>query len=371
MLPFSKDKFFTFITRNSLQVYDPESKLLGELPLTDLVDNLEVINPDKLTQFISQFIEKLSINKLSFIIFISDLITYQKNFPKSDNLDSEIEDYLNKIPHLKPNLTYNLIEAADFVTIIVVNKEIYQSVINGLLLQECKVTLVLPTSIFINQENLSALQGINLDEVLKDKDLVRKANFLEQNSNINKLLTPQIKSNRAQNKVGNIDPSKNHLTFYLIIFFLVIGLAVGGYAYYVFYRNNPNLNKTTKVIKNQVKTASSLQQETTNSGEQKQDNNQAIPLNKDSLKIQILNGTGKTGDAVKVRDVLSALGYKNFELGDADSLDYKETTISYNPSVPADLVKEIMDKLRESFTMQIVEAPDEPESFDLRIITGI
>ncbi|MDO8341075.1 MAG: LytR C-terminal domain-containing protein [Candidatus Woesebacteria bacterium] len=51
-------------------------------------------------------------------------------------------------------------------------------------------------------------------------------------------------------------------------------------------------------------------------------------LKRDTLKIQVLNGSGVSGAAGKAKTYLEGLGYKNVDTGNAGTSDFPETEIS-------------------------------------------
>jgi hypothetical protein len=65
-------------------------------------------------------------------------------------------------------------------------------------------------------------------------------------------------------------------------------------------------------------------------------------LKKESLKIQILNGSGVSGVAGKAKTYLENLGYKNIEIGNANSSSFETTEISIKTAS-----KEYLDLLLE------------------------
>lgn len=58
-------------------------------------------------------------------------------------------------------------------------------------------------------------------------------------------------------------------------------------------------------------------------------------LKREDLKLQVLNGTGKAGEAGKAKAFLEGLGYANVEVGNADSFDYRQTEIRIKASKEA------------------------------------
>ncbi|MFA5136165.1 MAG: LytR C-terminal domain-containing protein [Patescibacteria group bacterium] len=96
-------------------------------------------------------------------------------------------------------------------------------------------------------------------------------------------------------------------------------------------------------------------------------------IEKSSVTIQVLNGTGTPGQAGIVVDALEEAGYDtdNIKSGNADEYDYTETTISARSGFD-EIVDDIRDTLEPTFeniTFDSSELDDESE-FDIVIVTG-
>lgn len=90
-----------------------------------------------------------------------------------------------------------------------------------------------------------------------------------------------------------------------------------------------------------------------------------------SAKIEILNGTGISGEAALLKDKLSALGYSDFKLGNSASSDNRKTQVSFSSDVALELRDEIEGKLGEIY--QSVEAgrASPTGDVDVQIVTGL
>ena len=92
-------------------------------------------------------------------------------------------------------------------------------------------------------------------------------------------------------------------------------------------------------------------------------------INKEELKIKILNGSGIVGKASEVEDVLKEKEYQEIITGNADNYDYVKTEIGVKKSMThvADLLKkELSDYIKSPKITTI----DEDETSDVIIIVG-
>lgn len=127
------------------------------------------------------------------------------------------------------------------------------------------------------------------------------------------------------------DNNKRRLPYYILVTFIafLLGLAFFAGIYYAVS------NKGEKALfpKDQV---SEVTQEPETTPTEK-------PVDLTKYNIRVLNGTGTSGVAARVRGELESAGFKVGSVGNADRDDYEETEIATNTKVE----KEYTDKLRE------------------------
>jgi len=88
------------------------------------------------------------------------------------------------------------------------------------------------------------------------------------------------------------------------------------------------------------------------------------------LKVLILNGTGKPGEASLLKSEIVELGFdtENVEAANADDQDETETTVTFGPSVGTDVRAEVEDLLEGMYEEVNVESSD--LDVDIKILTG-
>lgn len=93
-------------------------------------------------------------------------------------------------------------------------------------------------------------------------------------------------------------------------------------------------------------------------------------LDRSSVTVEVLNGSGVVGAASKASDTLKALGYDVVSSGNADNFDFSSTEIHIksNKSKFVNLVK---SDLSSSYTIGVAAADlDASASADIRVIVG-
>lgn len=98
----------------------------------------------------------------------------------------------------------------------------------------------------------------------------------------------------------------------------------------------------------------------------------AIPapsVNKEELKIKVLNGSGTAGKASSVKELLQKAGYQEIVTGNADNFDYTKTAIQVKKEL-AGAAAVLKKDLADSVTNPKVETLSSDENSDIIIIVG-
>ena len=93
-------------------------------------------------------------------------------------------------------------------------------------------------------------------------------------------------------------------------------------------------------------------------------------VKKETISIEVLNGTGIAGEAGKVKTLLSGLGYKEIEAGNAEAYDYEATEVSFASDFPEAYKEEIIDKLKTTFK-SVKTTTGSTGKFNVVIVTGL
>ena len=85
--------------------------------------------------------------------------------------------------------------------------------------------------------------------------------------------------------------------------------------------------------------------------------------------VQILNGSGISGEASKVDSLLEKAGFTKTTTGNAKSYDYEETEVSIKSSLP-DTVYEAISSALSTYELKKVDPPTSGSSHDVVITVG-
>jgi len=93
-------------------------------------------------------------------------------------------------------------------------------------------------------------------------------------------------------------------------------------------------------------------------------------VDKKSVSIQVLNGTGIVGEAAYLQDRLNSLGYTSVKVGNAAKQDYESTQVTFSSSLSSSAVSEITKEL-EKIYQKVETKKSSSTSYDVEIITGL
>ena len=94
------------------------------------------------------------------------------------------------------------------------------------------------------------------------------------------------------------------------------------------------------------------------------------PVDKASIKIQILNGTGIAKGASYLQGKLRSLGYTQIDVGNAENETYEATEVYFSSTVPDEVVSEISAYLEKTYE-GVKPKTGSTGKYDIKIITGL
>jgi hypothetical protein len=93
-------------------------------------------------------------------------------------------------------------------------------------------------------------------------------------------------------------------------------------------------------------------------------------VDKTEIKIQVQNGTGITGEAAYLQNILKGMGYSEVSVGNSAAQDATDTKVSFGSSVPTSIVSEITAKLGTTY-QTVTKTSSASTTYDVVIITGL
>lgn len=99
----------------------------------------------------------------------------------------------------------------------------------------------------------------------------------------------------------------------------------------------------------------------------------AVPvttISKEDLKMQVLNGSGISGQAAQIKDLLSKAGFNNIDIGNFPGETIADTTATFSARVSKETKKDIVTTLETVFPSIMPDEASSETTYDVVITTG-
>lgn len=87
-------------------------------------------------------------------------------------------------------------------------------------------------------------------------------------------------------------------------------------------------------------------------------------------KVQILNGSGKIGEAGRAKTLIEKAGFKVGNTGNAETFDFTDTIIQVKSSVSSDVLEKLKDSLSSTYSVKTGDKLDSDSDFDIIVTVG-
>lgn len=363
---FSK-KLIIYLRRNSLEVYRENAEgYLGRLEFTvDTAKDEEVINQAKFEETIFTFLNKLALKENKAIIVLSDDVLFQKTLPLStgEEEQKQIDKFFEEVPFDPQKIAKKAIETKNAINLFATNRLLYESCANALSKLQKQTGAVVPAPMLGVTQGVQALTKEDINKI-GNSNLVDASNFLTQEA------VPKAKNDSgepaglepqaAELEAGGQSSSGSNFLLIAGVAFIIIGSTVA-----IFLYKKPDLStlklKSPFAKQNQVQTSPSPSPPESPQSES--------AVKKEDLTVEILNGTGKSGQASQVKSSLEDIGFSKIETGNASNQGHEETLVDFSQKVPNEIRGEIVSKLEETFA-KIKMNIDQNQNFDIIVTTG-
>lgn len=94
------------------------------------------------------------------------------------------------------------------------------------------------------------------------------------------------------------------------------------------------------------------------------------PINRETVSIEVLNGTGISGEAKLLTDKLKTLGYSDITAGNAETSDNTEATVTFSKTLSQSVQDEIKKEL-DGFYKTVNIKTSSTQKSDIVIVTGL
>lgn len=96
----------------------------------------------------------------------------------------------------------------------------------------------------------------------------------------------------------------------------------------------------------------------------------ASPAALDSLKVSVLNGSGKAGEAGKAASLLKNAGFSITQTSNASSFDFAQTVVQVKSGVPSTVILAVEDALKGTYSVATGDALAASSAYDVIVTVG-
>src|SRR5581483_4127996 len=348
---FSKPKVILYVHKNGITFYiDKESAGLQFDFEEDVVKGYELKNSDKLKAQLASFIKDNFNGNFKVILLLSEEIVLEKSIlaKSAEDQHAEIQKFIDEAPF--KNVSKLLYKMSGILQVIATNADIYLSVIDILEQNGWQVEAVVPIRIFGQFAANDILTEDELNSINSKSKVISEGNLLVENQS----LINETKKEHSKQEDNTKDKSAPQSSFessafqkqksqktaftktlLLGVFIAVVFFLIGFFIL--------QLKLWSKLPFNMVSAP------TPTTAPSPSPTPTPIPLSKANLNVEVLNGTGKAGQAGLVKYDLTALGYKNITTDNASSQSNTTTTIEFDSKVGKDTQDELVTALKKVF----------------------
>ncbi len=363
----SSPKILLFLNRNNLFVYGPKGQNSTIAFTPDVFANLEILNEENFVKQLSELLAKANLKGQKGVLILSSKDYFEKTINQKE--PEKIKEFLENIPLEEGSKVVIKIEKQGDFLFLATNLKLIDLIRNCFTKAGGELEAASVAGSFPDLTSEASLGESQVSKILNNSNAIKSANFLNVDAQLTDtdLIRPDVpeessKSDMEAENEPEVSEKRSSAPIITIVLILILVAALGVGT--LMFRQNI----LTKMSNPQNPTP--LPKEASQSGTPTEASESASTLKPEEVKVQILNGSGITGQASKAKDELLTLGLKEIETGNAENTDNTETSVSFSKNVSETLKNQIVKKLEEMFDPVTVKK-DPPEKIDIQIITGL
>lgn len=217
-----------YLDRNRLDFYGSNvSSVLTLVFPTQVVDNLEILNPVEIKNLIISFIKLNKISPTNLIIVFSKNIIFEKEFEKTiPNIEEATQKFIDAIPF--ENIISKVYHLEKIDKVIAINKDFYEYVKNNFESAGFTTDIIVPD--WALGSNINIQNGLDIDSakvILERLELIKLYNLsIHQDNSI------PLKSGINNNSVKNQNNTRTFilLSVFAVLLVILIFMVVGSFS---------------------------------------------------------------------------------------------------------------------------------------------
>jgi len=355
---FAKQNAFLLLRKDSLQIITKSQQPQQLTFPAEVVRHQEVINRQKFEQLISDFFSKSKLSNIQGVLFLANDVVFQKQLPQTAS-EEDIQNFFNTIPFSQETIGKKIIRTKNGISLFATNHDLYNTVVLLAKQQAIDLKKVIPVAISpsLTQNNNFSFQL--LSKAMSNGQLIELVNFLKE---------------EEEKKTKNIQTNNSSMKQYLMLgaslLFLLGTIAVAVINLGLLPSHKENQHPTTVAKVTPLKRPAVSLTPSTSITPLPSQTSSSETVSKAAIKIQILNGSGISGQANLVKDHLAALGFTNIQIGNASSVS-ATTKITFTKQIPSSYSNSIQEELQTLFTnVESQQSASISADYDVLVETG-
>ncbi len=334
-----------FLRPNDLFVFTKLGQKQIVFP-TAVIKNQEVVDKKLFEKLLKEFFSHYS--KQSATLFLSHAIVFDRTVKVEAQtiVEEELKKFSDAVPLSALHIATKAIQTSQRDFFYATNGDIYETILAIARQYGWQIKQVVPLSLFDELLKGQQVSYAFFLRVLKDKKLLDKGNFLEGEAEEEREL-----------------PFKQYMMLGAGLLMLSGALLFAAYNFHFFSFSSQQQAKRAVVAQPTKQPVVVLSTPTPVSGEE-------AKLQKEDIKIQVLNGSGIDGQAGKLKDQLGVLGFTNVETGNVEGPTSNAAIVIFSENVAQEFQDEILIELKKTFMSVDAQQLPEAEGFDVVITTG-
>lgn len=366
---FDKPKAIIYLRRNTLELYTDKSQGNFEklqFPAT-LVSSEEILDQEGFGRFLNDFFTKVTSKNQNTVIVLSDEVTFSESIDlgkiSTEQLEDEKKHFFESVPVDLHELSRLEVVYKGSLFLAAANKKLYESILKSLLALGGTVEYIVPAFIFGISQN-GPLTNTDIHKILSGHEALKASNLLnlttvtpKESDMPDELITPR----KIPGDVSVFDAKYFFIPAFIAVAIFIIaggfiflsGSKLGGFQLLKF---NPFAKGTSGI---QVSSSPSPISAASPETDQKLSD-------KSQMAVEVVNGTGKVGQAGKVKAMLENLGFSDITTANADNPASIVTEVEFAGDISEEVRSEVESELKGIF--ETVEAGTLPSDSTYQIV---
>lgn len=363
-------KLLLLLKRHSLEIYYKDSSQVMNVSFqTSAVRHLEVVSKDEVTKTLVDAFKSANLSRQNAIILLSDHIIFERLIPGDDPeiVKKALAKFYNDVPLDEAHIAKKIMPLKGSVLALAANRELYSLIIEVAREFEWKIKAVIPMTPFAKLAENVQLTSDQVSQVLDSGQVFKETDFLSENS------LPLQKTEKSEEERAEGDKSKAKIVLTISLVLFLLSFIIGSLFFFNVLKVPNNLPwikaSPAPVLIREISKLPGEAQFESSSSSQLQLASVSGEIKRQEVKIHVLNGSGLSGQASRLKKKLAEIGFENVLTGNIENLEASQSSIVYSKKLPQ-IIKAELGELMDSLIEGVSRSEDNLSEFDAVINLG-